>query len=73
MKVVAIADFESEDTAALRLEKGDEIRVLQRLASGWWEGVIQDRRGFFPSTFVTQFDNSAPSSRKTVPFFPFYI
>lgn len=29
------------------------IRVLNRDPSGWWDGEVEGRRGWFPSNYVT--------------------
>lgn len=48
----AISDYTSEDPRDLKFERGDKIRVLGQHHSGWWEGELDGKRGFFPKTFV---------------------
>lgn len=48
----AINNFYSENLYDLSFHKGEKILVLVQHSSGWWEGELDGRRGFFPSTFV---------------------
>ena len=50
--VRAVFDFDSDDPSALTFASGDVIEVITMLDSGWWDGVIDERRGWFPSNFV---------------------
>jgi hypothetical protein len=50
---VALSDFRSLDPHDLTFERGDHIEILVQHESGWWEGICNEKRGFFPSTFVT--------------------
>jgi hypothetical protein len=59
---VAIADFRSLDPHDLSFERGDRIQVLVQHESGWWEGICNEQRGLFPSTFVVQPGDIDPSS-----------
>lgn len=49
----ALYDYQSEDPSSLSFRKGDIIEVLTRLDSGWWDGLLNDERGWFPSNYVT--------------------
>ncbi|KAJ1921760.1 hypothetical protein H4219_000493 [Mycoemilia scoparia] len=51
--VCALHDFEGKDSLALSFKKGDYIKVLTRLDSGWWDGLLHNSRGWFPSNYVT--------------------
>jgi hypothetical protein len=53
IKVVALFDYQGNVPGALSLQKGDSITVLKRLSSGWWDGLIGTKRGWFPSNFVS--------------------
>ncbi|KAJ3260524.1 hypothetical protein HK103_000666 [Boothiomyces macroporosus] len=53
IQVVAIYDYESTDQQSLSFKKGDSIRVITRLPSGWWMGELDGKRGWFPSNYVT--------------------
>jgi son of sevenless len=48
----ALYDYESDDSSSLPFREGDIIEVLTRLDSGWWDGLLHDERGWFPSTYV---------------------
>ncbi|KAJ3271028.1 hypothetical protein HDV01_007109 [Terramyces sp. JEL0728] len=51
--VVALYDYESTEESGLSFIQGDVIQVLQRLPSGWWDGMLNKKRGWFPSNYVT--------------------
>jgi hypothetical protein len=50
--VKAMHDYEADDRAALSFHKGDIIQVLGMLESGWWDGVINGVRGWFPCNYT---------------------
>ncbi|GBB90672.1 hypothetical protein RclHR1_01770020 [Rhizophagus clarus] len=54
--VRALYDFDSNDTSSLSFKTNDIIQVLMQLESGWWDGLCNGERGWFPSNFVTTFD-----------------
>ena len=43
--------YTSDDHTSLSFEQGDIIQVLNQLETGWWDGVIGDVRGWFPSNY----------------------
>jgi son of sevenless-like protein len=45
-------DYQSTDDASLSFRRGDIIEVLTRLDTGWWDGLLGDERGWFPSNYV---------------------
>lgn len=49
MFVQAIFDYEAEDDISLSLKCGDCIKVLTKHESGWWDGILDGKRGWFPS------------------------
>lgn len=49
----ALYDYQTRDTSSLSFRKNDVIEVLTRLESGWWDGLLGDERGWFPSNYVT--------------------
>lgn len=53
--VLAMHDFipQQENVTCLEFQAGQIIRVLNRDASGWWDGEVDGRRGWFPSNYVT--------------------
>ncbi|CAB4482827.1 unnamed protein product [Rhizophagus irregularis] len=54
--VRALYDFESNDASSLSFKTNDIIQVLMQLESGWWDGLCNGERGWFPSNYVTVFD-----------------
>jgi son of sevenless-like protein len=51
MYVRALYDYEADDRTSLSFHEGDVIQVITRLESGWWDGVINGVRGWFPSNY----------------------
>ena len=50
--VRALFDFTGQDMSSLSFKRGDVIEVLNTLPSGWWDGLLDDERGWFPSNYV---------------------
>ncbi|KAI5284289.1 hypothetical protein KEM54_001455, partial [Ascosphaera aggregata] len=50
--VRALYDYESNSSSSISFRAGDLIRVLNRLDSGWWDGILDDVRGWFPSNYT---------------------
>jgi son of sevenless-like protein len=51
MYVRAMFDYEADDATSLSFNRGDVIQVITQLESGWWDGVINGVRGWFPSNY----------------------
>lgn len=53
--VLAMHDFAPQQgsTTCLSFRAGQVIHVLNRDSSGWWDGELDGRRGWFPSNYVT--------------------
>ena len=49
--VRALYDYEADDRTSLSFRQGDQIQVITQLESGWWDGVIDGVRGWFPSNY----------------------
>lgn len=49
--VKALYDYTADDHTSLSFREGDIIQVLNQLETGWWDGVIGDVRGWFPSNY----------------------
>jgi son of sevenless-like protein len=49
----ALYDYQTQDSSSLSFQRDDVIEVLTRLDSGWWDGLLGDERGWFPSNYVT--------------------
>ncbi|KAI8646558.1 ras guanine nucleotide exchange factor domain-containing protein [Parasitella parasitica] len=51
-KVQALYPFKSNDSSSLSFSQDDLIDVLNKLPSGWWDGLCNGTRGWFPSNYV---------------------
>lgn len=53
--VVAMHDYtpQQQNATCLSFLAGQKIHVLNRDPSGWWDGELEGRRGWFPSNYVT--------------------
>lgn len=49
----ALYDYEAQDASALSFKTDDIIEVLTQQPSGWWDGLLGEERGWFPSNYVT--------------------
>lgn len=54
----ALYDYRSNDSSSLSFYRGDIIEVLTQLESGWWDGLLNDERGWFPSNYVSPISDS---------------
>jgi len=54
--VKAKFDFTAQDESQLSFKKGDVIQVIKRLDCGWWDGVCNNERGWFPSNYVDEYE-----------------
>ncbi|KAF2863271.1 guanine-nucleotide dissociation stimulator CDC25 [Piedraia hortae CBS 480.64] len=61
--VRALYDFDADDPASLSFRQGDVIQVITQLDSGWWDGMIQGMRGWFPSNYCSLINNPADEGR----------
>ena len=53
MFVKALYDYEADDRTSLSFKQGDIIQVITQLESGWWDGIINNVRGWFPSNYCS--------------------
>ncbi|KAJ3223211.1 hypothetical protein HK099_001399 [Clydaea vesicula] len=44
--------YSTSEKSCLSFQKGDRIKVYQKDVSGWWDGSIGEKRGWFPSNYV---------------------
>lgn len=51
MYVRALYNYDADDPTSLSFRQGDVIQVITQLESGWWDGVINGVRGWFPSNY----------------------
>jgi son of sevenless-like protein len=70
--VRALYDYQSTDTSSLSFRAGDLIEVLSQLESGWWDGLLDNERGWFPSNYVEVLSNQEleqefPTATTTTP------
>jgi hypothetical protein len=68
-KAKALFDYEAEVHGDLTLRAGDIIYILDREEEdGWWTGMIGNRQGLFPSTYVEIVEEKPlPSIHKNEP------
>jgi SH3 domain-containing kinase-binding protein 1 len=52
--------YKAENDDELCLEVGQEILVTSQEEEGWWEGVLNGKRGVFPSNFVETIEEETP-------------
>ncbi|XP_053966778.1 growth factor receptor-bound protein 2 isoform X1 [Anastrepha ludens] len=55
MLVQALYDFVPQESGELDFRRGDVITVTDRSDENWWNGEIGNRKGIFPSTYVTPY------------------
>ncbi|KAG1730201.1 SH3 domain-containing protein, partial [Suillus lakei] len=48
----ALYGYQTQDASSLSFHKNEIIEVLTQLESGWWDGLLGDERGWFPSNYV---------------------
>ena len=48
---IALYDYERDHETGLSFQQGDIIQIITQLPSGWWDGVLNGMRGFFPSNY----------------------
>ncbi|KAG9018074.1 hypothetical protein FRB90_012370 [Tulasnella sp. 427] len=53
--VIAMHDFEPQpgNATCLQFRAGEVIHVLNRDPTGWWDGELDGRRGWFPSNYIS--------------------
>jgi hypothetical protein len=61
MYVEALRDY-ADDQTSLSFREGDIIQVVAQLETGWWEGVINGHRGWFPSDYCKLWSYMSASS-----------
>jgi son of sevenless len=48
----ALYNYEAQDSSALSFKQDDIIEVLSQQPTGWWDGLLGEERGWFPSNYV---------------------
>ena len=51
-RVRALHAFEPTESGELGFEKGDVIKVIDRLYKEWWKGQLRGKTGIFPVNYV---------------------
>lgn len=51
MYLHALYDYQSDNANNLSFQKGETVQVITQLENGWWDGVINGKRGWFPSNY----------------------
>ncbi|EIW59721.1 ras GEF [Trametes versicolor FP-101664 SS1] len=69
--VLAMHDFapQQQNVTCLSFRAGQVIHVINRDTSGWWDGELDGRRGWFPSNYVSSevgllTEEELPSAKK---------
>ncbi|KAJ3103476.1 hypothetical protein HDU97_010059 [Phlyctochytrium planicorne] len=52
--VTALYDYAKPDDSGLSFKRGQVIQVHNQLESGWWDGSCNGERGWFPSNYVSE-------------------
>lgn len=60
--VRALYNYEADDPTSLSFRQGDIIQVITQLESGWWDGIIENVRGWFPSNYCVVIDPDDPDA-----------
>ncbi|KAF7365437.1 hypothetical protein MVEN_00416700 [Mycena venus] len=48
----ALYDYDPRDSSGLSFRQNDMIEILGKDPSGWWDGLLGNRRGWVPSNYV---------------------
>jgi hypothetical protein len=54
--VRALFSYEAAADIELDLKEGDVIKVLKEDESGWWQGEVDGRVGWFPFNYIEVVD-----------------
>lgn len=70
--VRALHDFEptAGSTTCLSFRAGQVIRTLNKDGSGWWDGELEGKRGWFPSNYVEVLLGARSSGSRVSPLSP---
>ena len=52
VEAVVMHNYSAQQDDELTLRVGDVIRSVVKKDGGWWEGVLNGRKGVFPDNFV---------------------
>ncbi|KAJ6509054.1 ras guanine nucleotide exchange factor domain-containing protein [Mycena sanguinolenta] len=48
----ALYNYDAQESSCLSFRQNDILEVLTQKPSGWWDGLLGDERGWFPSNYV---------------------
>ena len=54
--MIAQYDYTAEREDELMIFENDVIYVTNRPGSGWWEGITNGQKGYFPPAYTDAFD-----------------
>ncbi|GAA6020000.1 hypothetical protein JCM10207_006754 [Rhodosporidiobolus poonsookiae] len=68
-RVRALYDFEGQTSDELRLVRGDEVVVLEKVGEDWYRGQLRDRVGIFPVNYTEPLPDlpSVPTTHPSQP------
>ena len=58
VEVIVIYNYKAQEDDELTLRVNDIIKDVTVGEGGWWTGVLNGKRGFFPDNFVQVTNNS---------------
>ncbi|KAI8811713.1 SH3 domain-containing protein, partial [Cladochytrium replicatum] len=67
----ALYEYSGSEMHSLSFREGDTIQVITQLDSGWWDGICNDQRGWFPSNYVTNLHSVMLGPEPPTPTEPF--
>ncbi|ETO36578.1 myosin IB heavy chain [Reticulomyxa filosa] len=58
-QVIAEYTYNAEDDGQISFQVGDIIDVYEEDESGWWVGIRNGERGYFPNTYVKRYEKTS--------------
>ncbi|VDK35240.1 unnamed protein product [Taenia asiatica] len=58
----ALYQFEAENDTELDFSEGDVIQLIRQVDENWYEGRLNDKKGFFPVNYVEVIEPLPPSA-----------
>lgn len=58
-EVLVEYDYVAKESDELTIKKGDIIKDVIKKTGGWWEGVLNNKKGMFPDNFVRSLDKDS--------------
>eukprot|EP00126_Sphaerothecum_destruens_P011472 Sdes_comp20914_c0_seq2m18252 len=59
VQMKAIYDYQGSTEDELSFLEGDIILVVDRTEGGWWEGYCSGKHGWFPSAYVSEYEETS--------------